>query len=261
MTYADEEFLSEGQVETPNYPTAFGITFTPRVGGLICGVLGLLGATYLLVNVVQPTWQEYQTKQDSITQKKAQLARQAKLQEEITQKTEELEQARQQNRQVLNLFANEKTLDALLLDLNSFVKASQGTLTLFTPADGPQAGTTVVNDGSLGPEVNGKLKRKTINVGLEGSFKEIQSIVRNFERLQSLLLIKDFRVEVIDDQGVRVDPQSGQSIPTIYRRERQQVVPGGEPNLKATFKLEALMPVQEEAAKAGAANPAAQTQP
>lgn len=261
MTYADEEFLAEGQVERPNYPTAFGITFTPRVGGLVCAILGLVGATYLLVNVVQPTWQEYQTKQSSITEKKAQLARQAQLQQQIKQKTEELEQARVQNRQVLNLFANEKTLDALLLDLNSFVKASKGTLTLFNPGEGPQAVETVVTDGSLGPEVNGKLKRKTVNVGIEGSFKEIQSIVRNFERLQSLLLIKDFKVEVVDDQGLRVDPESGKSIPTIYRRENQEVIPGGEPDLKATFKLEALMPVNQETAKAAAANPAPKPKP
>jgi hypothetical protein len=42
MTYADEEFMTaEGQEETPNYPTAFGITFTPTIGGIIIGVIGL----------------------------------------------------------------------------------------------------------------------------------------------------------------------------------------------------------------------------
>ncbi len=61
MTYADQDFLPvEGQEEAPNYPTAFGITFTPRVSGIVFGLLGLAAAAYLLVNVVQPAWQQNQ---------------------------------------------------------------------------------------------------------------------------------------------------------------------------------------------------------
>jgi len=60
MTYADQDFIPEGQEENPNYPTAFGITFTPQVGGILFGVLGLLGSLYLFLNVVQPAWENYQ---------------------------------------------------------------------------------------------------------------------------------------------------------------------------------------------------------
>jgi type IV pilus assembly protein PilO len=258
MTYADEIGIpGEGQEDTPSYPTAFGITFTPRIGGAICGVLGLLGATYLLLNVVQPAWQQYQDLNTSVEDKKAQLQQQQQIQKQIKDTEAKLAQAKQQNKQVLSLFANEKTLNTLLLNLNSFVKDRKGTLVRFEPAQEPEA-NAVVNDGSLGPQVNGKLKRKVVNVELEGSFDQVQSILRSFERLQSLLLVKDFKTELKDDQGFLINPQNNKVTPAIFKREDNKVVPGGKPTIKSTFKLEALSPVTEEqeAAKNAAAKPA-----
>jgi type IV pilus assembly protein PilO len=263
MTYADEEFLPEGQVETRNYPTAFGITFTPRVGGVIFAVLGLLGAAYLFVNAVQPAWEENQKIQGEITKIQDDIKKLEETQKKIDEKKAELEQAKVQNKQVLSLFANEKTLDTLLLNLNSFVKARNGALKLYKPGENTQSQTPdgVVNDGSLGPQVNGKLKRKTINVELEGSFDQIQSILRSFERLQTLLLVKDLKIETADEPIiVLVDPESGKSVPGIRKKDNQQkIIPGGKPTLKATFKLEALMPVTQEETNpaAGVLSPAA----
>jgi type IV pilus assembly protein PilO len=259
MTYADQEFIPvEGQEETPNYPTAFGITFTPRVGGAVIGVLGLLGATYLLVNLVQPAWQQYQELKSSVESKQQQIQDQEQIRRQIKAKQAELVQAKQKNKQVLSLFANEKTLDTLLLDLNSFVKARNGTMTSYKPAEGDGQTTTdgVINDSSLGATVNGKLKRQTVNVEFEGSFDQVQSILRSFERLQSLLLVKDFKTEVADDQGLLINTLNGKSVPAIFKREDQKVVPGGKPTLKTSFKLEALIPASEEEAKAATAQPA-----
>lgn len=256
MTYADEEFLPEGQVETPRYPTAFGITFTPRVGGIILALLGLLGATYLFAKVVQPEWERYQTLQAEKGKIQQNIANLEAIQKQVDAKKAELEQAKQQNKQVLNLFGDEKTLDTLLLDLNSFVKSRNGTLRVYSPGDTPQSTDGIVNDGSLGPEVNGKLKRKTIAVELEGSFDQIQSIMRSFERLQSLLLVRDFKIERADDLVVLINTDNGKSVLGVRKRENQQkVIPGGKPTLKATFKLDALTPVKQEAPKPKATQP------
>lgn len=254
MTYADQDFLPvEGQEEAPNYPTAFGITFTPRVSGIVFGLLGLAAAAYLLVNVVQPAWQQNQDLRQQKEQKQSQLVNREAIQKQIKQKQQELVQAKQKNQQVLSLFSNEKSLDTLLLDLNSIVKTSNGAITSFTPE--PGAGQ-VINDGSLGSQVNGKLKRKSFSVQMQGSFNEVLSIVRRFELLQSLLIFKDFKTELLDQQGVVIDPQTGKSVPAVFKSENQKVVPGGRPDLKASFKLDALVPVTEQPAKPAA--PAAQ---
>ncbi len=241
MTYADEEFiLADGQEETPDYPKAFGITFTPRVGGIVIGVLGLLGATYLLVNAVQPSWQRYQELEASVENKEQQIQQKQKIQQQIRETTAKLEQAKQENQQVLSLFANEKTLDTLLLDLNSFVKDRRGSLTNYEPAQEAEA---VVNDGSYGAAVNGKLKRKTIDVQLQGTFDQVQSIMRSFERLQALLIVKNFKAEVSEPQ------------PLLLNQGR--AVPGARPTIEATFTLDALSPVTEDEAQEAAAQPAA----
>lgn len=253
MTYTADEIgiPGEGQEETPNYPTAFGITFTPRVAGVLFGVLGLLGAVYLALNVLQPTWQRNQELQSSVQDKKAQIQQQQEIQRQIKEKQAQLEQAQQRNKQVLNLFASEKTQDTLLLNLNSFVKARNGTLTKFQPVQGQQGqqdqgGSGVVNDSSLGPEVNGKLKRQVYNVQFDGSFDQVQSILRSFERLQSLLLVRDLKAELSDQLGLLINTTNGQSTPAVFKKESNKVVPGGKPTITTTFKLEALSPVTEE---------------
>jgi type IV pilus assembly protein PilO len=261
MTYADQDFIPvEGQEESPNYPSAFGITFTPKISGVIAGVVGILGATWLLLNVVQPTWEQNQQLRSDVESKESQVQQQQALQKKIAQRQLELQQANQQNKQVLSLFATEKTLDTLLLDLNSFVKARNGRLTNYEPGGGGQQGTPeaegIVNDGSLGPAVNGKLKRQMYNVELEGSFVAIQSILRSFERLQTLLLIRDFNAEVSQAPSLKVINR-GQVVPVI-KTPNGRDIPTAQPPLRTTFKLEVLMPVTDEEAKAAAAQPTPQ---
>jgi type IV pilus assembly protein PilO len=245
MTFADDIGIPvEGQEEAPRYPTAFGITFTPRVAGIIFGVLGLLGATYLLVNVVQPAWENYQQLESNVKDKENQVQQYQQIQQQIKEKQVQLEQAKQQNKQVLALFANEKSLNTLLLNLNSFVKARNGTMTKFEPVpDATQAAGTANASAAQTPG-NGKLKRTIYNVEFEGTFDQVQSILRSFERLQTLLLVKDFKAVVSDEQGVVINPESGKVTPAIFKRDKNnKAIPGGKPALKTTFKLEALSPV------------------
>lgn len=203
MTFT-EDFIpveegEEFQAAAPTYPTAFGITLTPAVSGVLLAVLGLAGSAYLLLNLVMPAWENYQKLQADLAQKQAQVQQnQAVLKQIETVKTQ-LVQAKQQQADVLALFANEKTLDTLLLDLNRVVETSGNTtnqsettakLKRFVPAN---QSTEVVTDGSLGPEVNGKLKRRVVNIEFEGTFEQTQSILRNIERLQPLLIVKDYQ--------------------------------------------------------------------
>lgn len=252
MTYVPDEFIPvEGQEETPNYPTAFGITFTPKVGGIIFAVLGLLGAAYLGVNVLQPAWENYQKLEAEVADKANQIKQQKELQKRINEAQAQLEQAKQQNKQVLSLFANEKTLDTLLLDLNTFVKARNATLTSYQPKQATEADA---KENFLGPEVSGRLKRKTVNLEMEGSFEQVQSILRSFERLQSLLIIRDFKTDVSTPQVIYID--GGTAVPAVVDKNRR-VLRGARPTIKANFKVEAITPVSTEETTPEAATPLA----
>lgn len=244
MTYADPDFIPvEEQEEAPSYPTAFGITFTPKVSGIIFAVLGVLGAAYLAMNVVQPVWEEYQGLKAQRQEKESQLQDPEEIQRQIQQKNLELAQAKQQNQKVLSLFATEESVNTLLLDVNRLIQnADDAKLTSYEPQVNPEE-SNIVTDGSLGAAVNGKLKRQSFNLEMEGSFNEIQSILRSIERLQTLVVVKDLTTDISTPQGLLVDDQ-GTVTPIVEKDE--QIIPGAPPTLTTSYRLDVLMPLSEE---------------
>jgi type IV pilus assembly protein PilO len=244
MTVTDD-FISveEGQAldaAAPAYPSAFGIKFTPAVSSVLIAVLGLAGSIYLLLNQVMPTWQRYQELQASREEKQAQVEQKEIALKQSQKVKADLAQAKQRKAEVLTLFANEKTLDTLLLDVNRVIESAnariQGSavrakLKRFVPANQT---AEVITDGSLGPEVNGKLKRRVVNVEFDAPTEQTQSILRNIERLQPLLIVKDYQSSLAqaaaDSKG-----RAARRLATIT----------------TSFQLQALIPVSpEEAAKA-----------
>lgn len=252
MTFSDDLNFVEGTefgTASANYPVVFGITLTPKVIGIIVGVLGLVGAAYMLMNLVMPAWdtfQQQQTKQnelqEAINQKKASI-------KQIDKVKQEQALSKQQQLQVLGLFANEKTLDTLLLDLNRLVEsgntqvplnAVRAKLRKYVPT-GKDA--EPITDGSLGALVNGKLKRSSINIEIIGTYEQTQSILRNVERLQPLLIVKDYQSSLAPEPTT----QQGKF---VVRRV-------GPAPISTSFQLQALMPLRPEevAAAAKAATP------
>lgn len=264
---AGDDFLpsdpSLGLGQGSNYPTLLGITLTPVVGGVIFAVLGLGSAAYLWLNIVQPVVEKQGTLKTSFQEKQDQIQQKQLGIKKIAQAEQRRAEAKKEREQVLALFSNEKTLDTLLLDLNNFVSTRNAQLIKFEPLQQAQRATTptdiagsvkgVVNDNSLGPDANGKVKRKVASVELEGGFDQIQSIMRNIERLQSLVVVKDFRAELggTEAQKFQFNPQG-------------KAIVIGAPRIRTSFKLEALMPLTSEetaAIAAATAPPPAATPP
>lgn len=249
MTFTDDYIYSEEEDKeleaavAPNYPTAFGVTLTPAVSGILIAVLGLGGGLYLILNMVMPTMQHNQELKDSreqkqalIIQKQAGLGQTGKLEANLAE-------AQRQKADVLTLFADEKTLNTLLLDLNRLIESSNASappnakaqLKRFVPAN--QSTAEIVTDGSLGAEVNGKLKRRVVNIEFVGTFEQTQSIIRNIERLQPLLIVKDYQ-----SSAIQAEPNA------------QNQVTRGPAMITTSFQLQALIPLNsDEAAQAAAA--------
>ncbi|MEQ8997406.1 MAG: hypothetical protein RID53_13015 [Coleofasciculus sp. B1-GNL1-01] len=255
MTYADPDFIPvEEQEEEPSYPVAFGITFTPKVSGIVFAVLGVLGAAYLAMNVVQPVWQEYQGLKTQRQEKEGQLQDPEEIQQQIQQKEQELAQVKQQNQTVTGLFADQESVNTLLLDVNRFIKDADGTLTSYEPVQVNEE-SNIVTDSSLGAAVDGKLKRQSFNLEMEGSFNEIQSILRSIERLQTLVVVKELTTDISTPQGLLVDDK-GTVTPIVQKDE--EIIPGAPPTLTTSYRLDVLMPLSEEQKQEQAAAAAAE---
>ncbi|MEM9137789.1 MAG: pilus assembly protein PilO [Cyanobacteria bacterium P01_F01_bin.42] len=210
---------------TPSYPTAFGITFTPKIIGIVTAVVGVGLAGYIGLNMVSPELEKsselkeaIELKQIDLERKQAAIARQDDL-------IAELRAAKGKQRQVLGLFSEQKALDTLLLDLNRLITSSNASLSKFTP-NYDESG--IVSDGSLGPELNYMLKRQVTDVAFSGTFAQSLSIMQAIDKLQTVLVIEDLKMEV-------------------GSRGKDDV---GPPKVSSNFKLYAYVPLSEEEIRA-----------
>ena len=277
------DFIPEPEFESPpEYPTVFGITLTPMVSGVLLALVGVAGAVWLILNLVLPAYETNQQLKATVSQKESEVNNQRENIKKIEQVKKDLAVAKQRKQEVLSLFADEKTLDTLLLDLNQLIKKRNAgvvaatrtklsncpawvraqfvdlrTSQEFEEKVGPiiakadlqkyepdEKISGIVADGSLGSSLNNKLKRKVVNLEFQGNFSQTQAILRDIERLQPLLIISDLK-------GTLGQKQSGSSaVGGLY-----QIEPGGqvrfltncqpEPLITTSFKLQALLPLSE----------------
>jgi type IV pilus assembly protein PilO len=283
----------------PNYPSAFGITFTPMVSGIGLAILGLAGAAFAWMNFVEPLRVETADLQTKVEEKQKQLDDQKNIEKQLKEAKVKLTQVEQQRQQVYSLFAQKKNMDTVLFDLNQLIDknnvglrsakeaklqgcpmwvkeqftsystgqqyeeqigplVAEAKLRKFQPevapaATAPATATTVpdiLTDGSLGPELNNKLKRQTINVEIEGNFNHAQSIIRRIELLQPLLILRNMEVKYGGEQVTKTEPT------VIYESDPKNpelpiVVKNCQPDTVVTtsFKMDALIPLTAEEQK------------
>ncbi|WP_448573726.1 hypothetical protein [Trichothermofontia sp.] len=238
----------------PQYPSAFGITFTPFIGGVIIAVIGLGGGLYVLASQVLPAWQQFQTLEVEVQGKKQQVEQQQASKTAVAEAQANLEKALQRQERVTKFFSQTRNLDTILLTLNQIAEEREVKINQFTPG-----ATEVVEDDTLGPGVKGKLERTNFTVELEGKFRATQSVLRSIERLEPLLLIRDLEAE-----SDRPTPQLEVSL-----AETPQGVPSdrpiltttaAEPTLTTTFTLQAIRALTPEEIQAYEAEKAAAAQ-
>jgi type IV pilus assembly protein PilO len=243
MTLSDDLSFSRNtnfDDASSSYPVVFGVTFTPTVIGGLIGGFGLLGAIFVGLNMVSPELEKFnglKTKRDELQGQVDQKTAQAKKADEVRA---DLAKTKEQQVQVLGLFANEKSLETLLIDTSRQVESSntsvlgsnavRAKLKKFVPAgDKPE----IIADSSLGEKVNNKLKRQLIKVEIEGNFEQTRLIMRNIERLQPLLLVQNYDSKLVAPEVEKSDEKR----PSV-RKEIGK--------LSTSFDLVALMPLTAE---------------
>ena len=288
MTAGGDFIPNDPNLDTgPSYPVVFGIALTPTIIGILLAVGGIALAAYVFLTFVQPALEKYNDLKQKVQTKEDQVQQQAAIAKQDADARANLEAAKKQRADVLTLFANESTLDTLLLDLNRQIEtrnagvtkleqdrlaacpawvrsnvdelrkngvelARKAVLRDFTPD--PKA-SGIVADSAYGSLVDNKLKRQVANVTLEGNVNQTQAIFRNIERLQPFLVFKDVKIVIGDGN------QGNTNVNRLFevRGNTVQFLPNcqPEPKLTTTFKLEALSPLSPaEKPKPAAAPPA-----
>jgi type IV pilus assembly protein PilO len=239
-----------------SYPKLFGVTLTPTVGGILAALVGVGFAGWLVMNIVMPAWQRNQELSQDITSKEAQLVNQGEFQQQIAAAKAKLQEAQQLQADVLNLFATEQSLDTLLLDVNERVQSVnvgirdpnlRATLSKF---ELDPALSAVIADDSLGTAVANRLKRRVYNVEIQGTYPQTQSIIRNIERLQPLLVVNNFRSELMPDTQVLLLDAQGR----VVRNQPST-------RITTSFQLSALVPNAPTPAASPQPSPPAQASP
>ncbi|MGC1308119.1 MAG: hypothetical protein WA885_12895 [Phormidesmis sp.] len=236
-------------IDEPTNPVVFGIELSPTILGAMIALVGIGAAGYGFVKLVKPVADRNATLRSEISTKEGQLVSQQQQLEDIAKIEAALAAAMERRRSVYSLFANEATMDTLLLDINQRIESSNASLNgvrnqvfdrgippilveaqlkTFTPGE-----KGVINDSSLGESINGKLKRETYSIQFTGDFAQTQSILRNLERLEPLLLIRDFSVT------------SGTPVSETVIGSGGQVVVQPKVPITTAFQIDALMPTAD----------------
>ncbi len=213
----------------PSYPTAFGITFTPMIQGLLIAVAGVGLAGYLGTQLIGPAIGEFQEVSQNVADKEQALKQSEETARKVNEIVASLNAAKTENAEVRGLFSTQQALDTLLLDLNQLIVGTNAQLLKFKPEYG-QSG--VITDSSVGAPLNNKLKRQVTSVSFEGNFNQTLTVMQAIDKLQTVLVVRDLSVV----------------LPGNNRSEL------GEPNnlVKSTFKLFAYVPLTPEEAAAAA---------
>lgn len=235
---AASEFNPETDQQEREYPTAFGITFTPDVSGILLGALGVLLGGYLWYQYVRPAGESLNRLRADRDALQAQIDNQPDLQALQEEIEAQLQQARDRQAQVLSLLSSEDSLDTLLVDLERLVADANsqiggGNLDLreFTPVD---QRAVVVTDGSFGADVNNQVKRQRFTLSLAGgTFAQNASLVNELERLQPLLIVRSFETSIVAGQTVDYQPAGNNFVATR------------PPRLQTSLAVEAVLPAEE----------------
>jgi type IV pilus assembly protein PilO len=244
MTYSSDLIDSDLASNTsflapPAYPSIFGITFSPIVSGMCLAVVGAGISGYMYGSFLKPQFDKNQELESKLSQTQEQIQLRKDNGKKITEAQKNLDRVNAQKQIITGLFASDKKLDTLLLDLNKLVNIRQGQLQKFAPelpvaGSSGSSGAAPVTDSSLGGALNYKIKRKTVSIEVNGNFEQMQSILRTIERLDQLLIIKDFRADV-DKTTVKVLVDAN-----------GKLIPQPEATIKTSFKIQALIPMTPE---------------
>ncbi|WP_199247385.1 type 4a pilus biogenesis protein PilO [[Phormidium] sp. ETS-05] len=239
------------------------LVITPMIQGVLAAVAGVAVAGLLVWKLVLPAMATRSTLETEIATIKGDISNKEKTAATLKEAEAKLEEAKRQKNDVISLFPDNKALQTLLLDINKIVKQRGAQLGSFKPLtednwilkpEGTAAGGAApppppagADGKAANPAADLKLTQaiegKTVEMELKGNFNQVQASLRDFERLQQMVLLDGFTLKLnAESQYVVVNSQG-------------QIVKRGEPEIETKFKLMAVVPLPAEELEKLAAPP------
>jgi type IV pilus assembly protein PilO len=270
MTAANEFIPGGEQAEDSSAKEIFGIKLTPQVQAIAIAVVGLVIAGGIGYQFVLPEIQKSgEIKQKISEGKQTQLDLQSQIKKRAEAEAKQ-EEAKQRLVEVTAMFASDASANTLLLDMTQLVNRINSSTTLtdrssttltdragvqgdedkakltkfepdILPAAAPAVAGAVdpdiLKDTSFGASLAGKLRRKKYKVEFEGNFAQTRNFMRNLELMQSLLVVRNLKSELlVSNPTVEVDFLKGKIVPVVQPQAQ----------IKTTFDLHALLPLKQE---------------
>ncbi|MEM9273095.1 MAG: type II and III secretion system protein [Cyanobacteria bacterium P01_F01_bin.143] len=231
MTFAND-FIDDDQSLDDDYPTAFGITFTPIVSCILLSVMGIVGAGYIYMNMVAPAQKAYNKLKTQVEEKQAQLkqVQQPGYDQKLAALKAQIAEQKALKSKVISMFTSQNDLETLLIDINGFISANQGELIKYTP----DSTISTIDDDSLGAAVKGKLKKKGLDLEIQGTFSQTQAILQDIERLEPLLVINSYT------SNVTTQPTA------ILVSNQGQILAQDSAILTTKLKIDAILPLNQK---------------
>jgi len=226
--------------------TLFGLTFTPKILGIIIGASGVGLAAYLAATSVMPIWDSVQAGQQNIDTKTAAVTA---LRGQVASKSniaEKIEEANQQNKFVLSLLPSVDNIDTLIRDIQEQIPK---TIVIDLPPDfSYEIAGTLRTFQPTAPIKGTQYDTYSFTVGFDGKFEDVLNTIKKIERLRPLLVVKDLKL-------------TKKALPTTTFKFSRPIAAGKEkeildilpPLIAADFTLQAFVPKTEEELKAAAA--------
>lgn len=209
-------------------------------------------ATWALSSCCQNSKKAAKPSKKIIESKQTRIQLQAQIQKKAEAEAK-LEEAKQRRANVTAMFASDAGATTLLLDMNQLVNRInagiagdelKAKILKFEPdvpvaAAAPVPGAPdpdILADTSFGPSLVGKLRRKKYKVEFEGNFAQTRNFMRNLELMQSLLVVRNLKSELLASaQPAEVDFLKGKIVPVEQPPTK----------IKTAFDLHVLLPLKE----------------
>ncbi len=266
MTLASEKGFvpgfddQEGPPPPPGSLVVGPLVITPMIQGIALGVIGIGLAGVLGWKILLPAMSKTAEIEQKITETQTNIEGQRKRKAKLKEVTNKLEVAEQQKENVMALFGKNDFLETLLFDVNKIVvEQHKATMQTFNPVEksssswilgaeeAPAKGgkpAPADNANAPGaPKLSEAIEGITIAVQMEGKWQQQQATLQDLERLPAMVLMDEFSLEVDREEQ------------KLVAESMNKYTAQGEPKIKTSFNLLAVVPLPAEELEKLAAPP------
>jgi type IV pilus assembly protein PilO len=234
--------VMDDEIQPSGGLTIGGIAVGGQTLGIAIGVIGLVGAGLIFLNLVQPLLDsigiartQIEQKKQSISTKQQEAARKQEVEQKITE-------AKNRREAVLALLPSQENIDTLILDINARLQELGEPLIVSPVANiSGSAFRSRLDDFSPStvtePTPDRPFRTREYRLTISATYEDTLEFMRRLERLRPLLVVKDLNLK---KSTVQIDAEN------LTPEQKNYVVATLPPLITSNFNLIAYIPLSPE---------------